>query len=310
MPNNVEKMSTNYSPNFDLTKRGKKNIKYLIFHYTGMKSDKLAIDKLTNFNSKVSCHYYIDKNGKLIWKLDYNDILSTPIKIHNENIIIIFSDSIRSIAIDSGEENWSAKYEGEKIIQSKGGLSAEFANFIYFLLPNFTFGEFDTLIRQKNVSNFNNINFQTSLYHSSQGLHLYKNFLIYYNGSNKLSTYDIFNDKLILSDFIVANSSFYNFHNNSLIVQKNKKIIAYNIINGKIFWVISLEDEINKKNKIINIQNFDDILYVFLDNGKIILIKNNIIYDVIDLKIKNIILINFKNNKLFASLDNGKTIVY
>ena len=66
MPKNVEKMSTNHSPNFDITKRVKKNIKYLIFHYTGMKNDKLAIRKLTKFNSKVSCHYYIDKNGKLI----------------------------------------------------------------------------------------------------------------------------------------------------------------------------------------------------------------------------------------------------
>tara|TARA_Y100000741_G_scaffold313182_1_gene258021 strand:- start:110 stop:823 length:714 start_codon:yes stop_codon:yes gene_type:complete len=59
-------MSTNYSPNFDLHKRRKKNIKYLIYHYTGMKSDKAAIRKLTNYNSKVSCHYYIDKRGNLI----------------------------------------------------------------------------------------------------------------------------------------------------------------------------------------------------------------------------------------------------
>jgi Negative regulator of beta-lactamase expression len=66
MPNNVEKMSINYSPNFDLEKRSEKNIKYIIFHYTGMKTDKSAISKLTNFNSKVSCHYYIDKSGKLI----------------------------------------------------------------------------------------------------------------------------------------------------------------------------------------------------------------------------------------------------
>ena len=66
MPNNVEKMSTNYSPNFNLDKRGKKNIKYLIYHYTGMKNDKLAIRKLTNFNSKVSCHYYINQKGNLI----------------------------------------------------------------------------------------------------------------------------------------------------------------------------------------------------------------------------------------------------
>jgi len=66
MPKNVKKVSTNYSPNFDLQKRGKKNIKYLIYHYTGMKSDRSAIKRLTSFNSKVSCHYYIDKNGNLI----------------------------------------------------------------------------------------------------------------------------------------------------------------------------------------------------------------------------------------------------
>ena len=66
MPKNVEKMSTIYSPNFEARKRSKKNIKYIIFHYTGMKSDQLAIRKLTSFNSKVSCHYYIDKKGNLI----------------------------------------------------------------------------------------------------------------------------------------------------------------------------------------------------------------------------------------------------
>ena len=66
MQKNVEKMTINYSPNFDLKKRDKKKIKYLIYHYTGMKNDKLAIKKLTSFNSNVSCHYYITRSGKLI----------------------------------------------------------------------------------------------------------------------------------------------------------------------------------------------------------------------------------------------------
>ena len=66
MPNIVEKMTFNYSPNFDLRKRTKSKIKYLIFHYTGMRSDKSAIEKLTNNNSKVSCHYYIDQKGQII----------------------------------------------------------------------------------------------------------------------------------------------------------------------------------------------------------------------------------------------------
>ena len=66
MPNNVEKMTFNYSPNFDATKRSNKQIKYLIFHYTGMKNDHLAIKKLTSEKSKVSCHYYINKKGEII----------------------------------------------------------------------------------------------------------------------------------------------------------------------------------------------------------------------------------------------------
>ena len=66
MQKNVEKMTLNYSPNFDLKKREKKKIKYLIFHYTGMKNDRLAIAKLTDSNSNVSCHYYITASGKLI----------------------------------------------------------------------------------------------------------------------------------------------------------------------------------------------------------------------------------------------------
>ena len=66
MPKNVEKMTINYSPNFDLKKRPSSKIKYLIFHYTGMRSDKSAIKKLTDINSKVSCHYYIDQKGNII----------------------------------------------------------------------------------------------------------------------------------------------------------------------------------------------------------------------------------------------------
>ena len=66
MQKNVEKMSINYSPNFNLKKRSASKVKYLIFHYTGMKSENGAIKRLTNNNSGVSCHYFIKKNGKII----------------------------------------------------------------------------------------------------------------------------------------------------------------------------------------------------------------------------------------------------
>ena len=56
----------NYSPNFDKKKRIFKQIKFIIFHYTGMKNEKEAINRLTDIKSKVSCHYFIKKNGKII----------------------------------------------------------------------------------------------------------------------------------------------------------------------------------------------------------------------------------------------------
>ena len=61
-----EKMSIIYSPNFTKKKRTKFEVKYLIFHYTGMKSERGAIRKLTNLKSTVSSHYFIKKNGEII----------------------------------------------------------------------------------------------------------------------------------------------------------------------------------------------------------------------------------------------------
>ena len=56
----------NYSPNFDKKKRKFKQIKFIIFHYTGMKNEKVAIKRLTDSKSKVSSHFLIRSNGKII----------------------------------------------------------------------------------------------------------------------------------------------------------------------------------------------------------------------------------------------------
>ena len=56
----------NYSPNFYSKKRAERQIKFIIFHYTGMKKESDAINKLINIQSEVSCHYLIKNNGKII----------------------------------------------------------------------------------------------------------------------------------------------------------------------------------------------------------------------------------------------------
>ncbi len=56
----------NYSPNFEIKKRKAKHIKFIIFHYTGMKKESEAIERLTSLKSKVSCHYFIRYNGEIV----------------------------------------------------------------------------------------------------------------------------------------------------------------------------------------------------------------------------------------------------
>ena len=56
----------NYSPNFNSKKRAFKQIKFIIFHYTGMKKESEAINKLTNIQSEVSSHYLIKNNGNIL----------------------------------------------------------------------------------------------------------------------------------------------------------------------------------------------------------------------------------------------------
>ena len=56
----------NYSPNFEIKKRKLNQIKFIIFHYTGMKNELKAIKRLTSIKSKVSSHYLIKNNGEIV----------------------------------------------------------------------------------------------------------------------------------------------------------------------------------------------------------------------------------------------------
>ena len=59
-------LTINYSPNFNPKKRKVRQIKFIIFHYTGMKTDSQALNRLTNIQSEVSSHYLIKNNGEIV----------------------------------------------------------------------------------------------------------------------------------------------------------------------------------------------------------------------------------------------------
>ena len=56
----------NYSPNFESKKRKPNQIKFIIFHYTGMKKESEAIERLTRLNQKLASHYLIKNNGEIV----------------------------------------------------------------------------------------------------------------------------------------------------------------------------------------------------------------------------------------------------
>jgi len=71
------KIDSFYSPNFDKKKRSKNSIEIIIIHYTGMQSERESIKRFCDPKSKVSCHYLINRNGKI-----YRLVLDNQIAWH------------------------------------------------------------------------------------------------------------------------------------------------------------------------------------------------------------------------------------
>jgi N-acetylmuramoyl-L-alanine amidase len=68
------KINYNPSPNYSVKKRAKKDIKFLIIHYTGMQSEIESIKRLKNIKTKVSCHYLINKRGRVTQMVKDNKV--------------------------------------------------------------------------------------------------------------------------------------------------------------------------------------------------------------------------------------------
>tara|TARA_A100001015_G_scaffold302376_1_gene390499 strand:- start:89 stop:796 length:708 start_codon:yes stop_codon:yes gene_type:complete len=60
------KITINFSPNHSKKIRRKKDIKFVIIHYTGMQSEIESIKRLKDPKKKVSCHYLINRKGEII----------------------------------------------------------------------------------------------------------------------------------------------------------------------------------------------------------------------------------------------------
>ena len=94
------KIKLDLSPNFSRKPRLKKEIKFVIIHYTGMQSEIESINRLKSLKHKVSCHYLINRKGKITqmvkdeniawhagkskWK-EFNNLNSNSLGVELEN---------------------------------------------------------------------------------------------------------------------------------------------------------------------------------------------------------------------------------
>ena len=68
------RLKVSKSLNFSKKPRSLSDIRFLIIHYTGMQSERVSINRLKNPKSKVSCHYFINRNGIIYRMVDDNKV--------------------------------------------------------------------------------------------------------------------------------------------------------------------------------------------------------------------------------------------
>ena len=97
-------IKTQFSPNFSRNSRKTKDIKLIVIHYTGMQSKIVSIKRLTSINSKVSCHYLIDRKGKIVQMVQDNKVAWHAGKSKWKNFINLNKNSIGIELVNKGHQ--------------------------------------------------------------------------------------------------------------------------------------------------------------------------------------------------------------
>ena len=92
------------SPNYSTKVRANKNIKFIVIHYTGMQSERACIKRLTSIKSKVSAHYLISRDGKIIRMVDEKNSAWHAGKSKWKNITNLNDQSIGIELVNKGHQ--------------------------------------------------------------------------------------------------------------------------------------------------------------------------------------------------------------
>ena len=140
----------------------------------------------------------------------------------------------------------------------------------------------------------------------------YSNYLILVENNEYYSLFNITNNVLEINQYQIPKSKYLKLINNAIIsLDKNNILRAINYQNNKMFWKNDIKNYLNNSD-IIDIIISNNDLYLFLDNGKILILdKNNgEIIQEIKLKINNIKSLYFHKNYILFINNKAKVYVY
>jgi len=92
------------SPNYSNKIRKKKNIKFIVIHYTGMQSERACIKRLSSNKSQVSTHYLINRAGSIIKMVNEKRIAWHAGKSKWKNFINLNDQSIGIELVNKGHQ--------------------------------------------------------------------------------------------------------------------------------------------------------------------------------------------------------------
>ena len=117
------KIIPNFSPNYSKKTRKIRDIKFVVIHYTGMQSEIESIKRLKSTKCKVSCHYLINRGGKIIQMVKDNNIAWHAGKSKWKKLVNLNEYSIGIELVNKGHQfgyqNFSAKQINSLILLCK-----------------------------------------------------------------------------------------------------------------------------------------------------------------------------------------------
>jgi len=113
-------ISSIQSPNYNINFRDKKEIYFIVIHYTGMQSERACIKRLKNRKNKVSTHYLINRKGDVIRMVDDKNIAWHSGKSKWKKFVNLNNKSIGIELVNKGHqfgyENFSKKQISKLIL--------------------------------------------------------------------------------------------------------------------------------------------------------------------------------------------------